>query len=134
LREQARIYVDGASRGNPGQAGIGVILVVDGGVKRLSEYIGFKTNNEAEYMALIRGLETALEMGVRDAVVYSDSQLLVQQLRGSYRVRSRRLKRLYERALELISQLASFQIIHVDRSENMEADRLANQAIDKKVV
>jgi len=134
LREQARIYVDGASRGNPGQAGIGVILVVDGGVKRLSEYIGFKTNNEAEYMALIRGLETALEMGVRDAVVYSDSQLLVQQLRGSYRVRSRRLKRLYERALELISQLASFQIIHVNRSENMEADRLANQAIDKKVV
>ena len=134
MREQARIYVDGASRGNPGQAGIGVILVVDGGVKRLSEYIGFKTNNEAEYMALIRGLETALEMGVRDAVVYSDSQLLVQQLRGSYRVRSRRLKRLYERALELISQLASFQIIHVNRSENMEADRLANQAIDKKVV
>lgn len=132
MKEPAKIYVDGASRGNPGKAGIGVIINSGGAVRRISEFIGVKTNNEAEYTALIRGLETALEMGVRNVIVYSDSELMVQQFLGGYRVRSRRLKRLYDRALELISQLSSFQITHVDRAENMEADKLANRAIDKK--
>ncbi|GBC68979.1 14.7 kDa ribonuclease H-like protein [archaeon HR01] len=127
----ARLYVDGASRGNPGQAGIGVVLEYGGAVRKVGEYVGVRTNNEAEYIALIRGLEMALEMGVSEVTVYSDSQLLVRQLAGEYRVRSPRLRRLYEKAAALIPKFSTFKIVHVGREENSEADRLANTALAK---
>jgi ribonuclease HI len=132
LALSARLYVDGASRGNPGRAGIGVVLETEGAVRKAGAYVGVKTNNEAEYMALIMGLEMALEMGATEVTVYSDSQLLVRQLQGEYRVRSHRLKKLYERAADLISRFSKFQIVHVEREENSEADRLANTALDDR--
>ncbi|MEM3096735.1 MAG: ribonuclease HI family protein [Nitrososphaerota archaeon] len=125
--------MDGAARGNPGHAGVGVVLVMDGVVRRFGEYVGVRTNNEAEYVALIKGLELALEMGFRETIFYSDSQLLVRQIRGEYKVRSKKLMTLYGQAVGLISALSSFKIVHVERVENSEADRLANQAIDKKL-
>ena len=133
-RKKLFIYTDGAARGNPGPAGIGArILDSDGNV--LSEecqYIGEATNNVAEYRALLMGLERAAELGASTVEVRSDSELVVKQLRGEYRVRSVALRDLFERAKQLSRAFQSVDYVHVRRELNRDADRLANRAIDAR--
>ena len=129
----ARIHIDGASRGNPGPAGIGVLILgVDGGVvERLHRGIGEATNNVAEYRALLLGLERTLALGVEDLEVRSDSELLVRQLQGRYRVKHPGLQPLYEASRKQIASFRRFEVRHVPRELNAEADALANQGIDE---
>lgn len=131
--EYAEVYCDGASSGNPGKAGIGVVIHLPGGGKsyRISEYIGITTNNVAEYSALIRGLEKARSLGLRKIRVFMDSELLVNQLSGVYRVKNRNLKPLYEKARALLRYFENYTISHVRREMNKEADSLAKGAIEK---
>jgi ribonuclease HI len=126
------VMVDGAARGNPGQAGCGAAIYDENGVvvRQLSRYLGRTTNNVAEYEALLMGLEALLELGRRQIVVQSDSELLVRQLNGQYRVKDEKLKVLFHRAITLLRQFDSYRILHVGRELNKLADRLANQAID----
>jgi len=130
--ERAETYVDGASRGNPGPAGIGVVIKADGKVFKIAEYVGTRTNNQAEYLALIKALTKLRELDVRKVYVYSDSVLLVKQVNGEYRVRHPELKTLHEKVRELVASFEDFHIIHVDREKNREADRLANEAIESR--
>jgi len=127
------LYADGASRGNPGPAGAGVVLCDEAGdvVGESFEHLGECTNNVAEYRALILGLETALDRGARRVLFHCDSELLARQLQGRYKVRSENLKGLYAKARRLISGLESFRAEHVYRESNTRADALANQAIDE---
>ena len=127
------LYADGASRGNPGPAGAGVVLCDEAGdvVGEAFEHLGECTNNVAEYRALILGLETALERGARRVLFHCDSELLARQLQGRYKVRSENLKGLYAKARRLIGGLESFRAEHVYRESNALADALANQAIDE---
>ena len=126
-------YTDGGARGNPGPAGFGVVLQDETGRKiaGLSQYLGHQTNNVAEYQGLIAALEYAVEHGPRALKVISDSELLVKQIRGEYKVRNPTLQDLHARARQLIRQLEWFSIQHVLRGHNAEADRLANAAMDK---
>jgi ribonuclease HI len=126
------VMVDGAARGNPGQAGCGAAIYDENGVlvKELSRYLGRATNNVAEYEALLMGLEAVLHFGRKNIIVQSDSELLVRQLNGQYRVKDEKLKVLFERAMALLRQFGSYRIIHVRREFNKLADRLANQGID----
>jgi len=124
--------VDGAARGNPGNAGIGGI-VSDGDDNELlsfSEYIGETTNNVAEYSALIFGLKKLAQFKSSSIIIYSDSELLVQQLNGFFKVKNAGLKPLFEQARRLLSKYTGVTIYHVPREANKEADKLANQAID----
>jgi ribonuclease HI len=132
---RVKIYIDGAARGNPGEAGIGVLIKDDRGrkIKQLYKYIGQATNNSAEYTALIYGLQEALILGVKDAVVFSDSELMVKQLNGEYKVKNHNLRSHYEQALHLKAGFHSFEVRQISRGENKEADKLANQAIDSKI-
>lgn len=124
--------VDGAARGNPGAAGCGAAIYDETGtvVKKLSRYLGHATNNVAEYEGLLMGLEALIQLGRRRIRVQSDSQLLVRQLNGQYRVKDEKLKPLFERAMTLLRQFDSVEIVHVRRELNKLADRLANQGID----
>ena len=124
------VYVDGAAKGNPGPAGIGVRLELQGIVlSEHSEYIGTATNNVAEYKALIYGLEIARRYRVTRVNVISDSELMVRQLNGEYKVKNENLLPLYRSARELAGSFEEFRIRHVSRTENQHADRLANQGI-----
>jgi ribonuclease HI len=125
-------HIDGGARGNPGPAGYGVHMADDKGalVAEISRYLGHRTNNVAEYSALIAALEYAVEHGWDAIKVVSDSELLVKQIRGEYKVKSPDLKELYDRARILIRKLARFSIQHVLREKNRDADRLANWAMD----
>ena len=125
-------HIDGGARGNPGPAGYGVHLTDDKGVlvAETSRYLGHRTNNFAEYSALIAALEYAIEHGWNALRVISDSELLVKQIRGEYKVKSPDLKELYDRAMILIRKLERFSIQHVLREKNRDADRLANWAMD----
>ncbi len=125
--------VDGAARGNPGEAGCGAIIFDETGVvlKELSRYLGHATNNVAEYEGLLMGLEGVLRLGGKVLQVQSDSQLLVRHLNGLYRVKDDKLRRLYQKALGLLHQLEAYRIIHVAREQNRLADQLANRAIDE---
>jgi len=125
--------VDGGARGNPGPAGYGVYLRDPSGaaIKQLSEYLGHRTNNAAEYSALLAALEYAVAHGIRALKVISDSELMVKQMKGQYRVSSPDLKPLYEKARSLVRQLDKFSIEHVLRGKNQHADRLANEAMDR---
>jgi len=127
------IHVDGASRGNPGQAGAGAVLATPNGevVRRLRRYLGVRTNNVAEYEALIMALEAAAAAGAEKVSVFADSELMVKQINGVYRVKSRELKPLYEKAMKLLDGFKSRKIAHVYREKNKDADRLANEAIDR---
>ncbi len=128
-----RLYTDGAARGNPGEAGAGVVLY-DGAGRELasrSSYLGHCTNNVAEYRALILGLETAHEMGCTELAISLDSELVVRQVQGMYRVKTKTLKPLYARVTELLAGFDRWSIRHVPRSENRRADELANRGIDE---
>jgi ribonuclease HI len=126
-------YSDGGARGNPGPAGYGVVIQDQGGrkVASLSEYLGHQTNNVAEYQGLIAALEYATAHGPKALKVISDSELLVRQIKGIYKVKNAALQDLHARAKELIAQLDWFSIGHVLRGKNQEADELANAAMDK---
>ncbi len=126
------LYVDGAARGNPGQAGIGAVIKDANGrtVKSVKKRIGVTTNNVAEYTALVTALEEALALGGRKVHVFADSELIVRQINGQYRVKNERLKPLYREARGLIERFDEFRITHIARERNAEADRLANEAID----
>lgn len=126
------IYSDGAARGNPGPAGAGALILL-GNKKagRICEYLGETTNNIAEYSALILALESAASLEAERLKICSDSELLVQQLRGAYKVKSRRLKSYIGRVKELLTSYRWVEICHIEREENAEADGLANRAIEE---
>jgi len=126
-------HSDGGARGNPGPAGFGVVIKDESGrkVAALSEYLGHQTNNFAEYQGLIAALEYALKHGPKALRVISDSELLVRQVKGIYKVKNPILQDLHARAKELIGQLDWFSIGHALREHNQEADRLANEAMDR---
>jgi ribonuclease HI len=128
-----RLFVDGAARGNPGPAGAGAILFDPSGEKRAQDYryLGETTNNVAEYQAFILGLELALSLGVKSLHISADSLLVVQQLRGAYRVKTPHLLPLWNQARKTLQKFDAYVISHVDRSLNHEADALANEAIDQ---
>ncbi len=129
--KKALIYTDGASSGNPGPAGIGVVIEIDGQKKTLSEYIGETTNNVAEYTALVRALQLAHQRRVGSVEVFTDSELLVKQLNGQYRVRNEGLLPLYRKVISLLKSFKSSKITHIPREQNREADRLSKDAIKK---
>ncbi|HLI76304.1 MAG TPA: ribonuclease HI family protein [Acidobacteriaceae bacterium] len=126
-------HCDGGARGNPGPAGFGAVVVDDAGVPlaELSEFLGFRTNNFAEYSGLLAVLAWALEHGHRKLRVISDSELMVKQIQGKYKVNSPDLKPLHEEARRRIGQLAGFEIHHALRHKNKVADQLANEAMDR---
>jgi ribonuclease HI len=126
-------HSDGGARGNPGPAGYGVVIQDETGrkVAALSQYLGHQTNNFAEYQGLIAALEYAIEHGHKALKVVSDSELLVRQIKGIYKVKNATLQELHARAKQLITQLEWFSIDHALREHNREADDLANQAMDK---
>jgi ribonuclease HI len=126
-------HSDGGARGNPGPAGYGVVVQDQAGTKvaALSQYLGHQTNNFAEYQGLIAALEYAIEHGHKALKVISDSELLVRQIKGIYKVKNATLQELHGRAKQLIAQLDWFSIDHALREHNREADDLANQAMDK---
>jgi ribonuclease HI len=125
--------IDGGSRGNPGPAAYGVVIRDGKGqiVARLKKYIGQNTNNVAEYFGLIAALDYAETHGIGALRVESDSELMVKQMRGQYKVKSEDLKPLFERAKKMSQALESFRIDHVYREQNREADALVNQALDE---
>ncbi len=123
------IYIDGSSLSNPGSAGIGVVIKRNGEVlKEISKPIGVNTNNIAEYTALIEGLKELRNMGVSSARIYSDSELVVKQVRGEYAVKNPKLKELYTEVLKLLDKFDTVEIVHIEREENRAADKLAKRA------
>jgi ribonuclease HI len=127
------VACDGASRGNPGPAGIGVeITNADGAVlEEIAQGIGETTNNVAEYTAVIEGLARAKELGATSVTLRSDSQLLINQLTGRYRVKALHLQPLHRRARSIAAGFDRVSFEHVPREENVEADRLANEGVDR---
>jgi ribonuclease HI len=131
MNEYARMHIDGAARGNPGPAAYAVILQVPGQPPMIQAApIGIATNNVAEYTALLEGLRLAAMQKVSRLEVFSDSELLVKQLQGHYRVRHPELQRLYQAVQELLPQFEQVKFVHVRREQNAQADRLANAALD----
>lgn len=126
------MYTDGAARGNPGPAGIGVLVTNGEGrtVATLAEGIGVATNNQAEYRAVIEGLRLAADHGALSLLVRSDSRLLVEQLSGRFRVKNPVLQRLHEEATALVRAFDRVAFEHVRREMNVEADALANEGVD----
>ena len=126
------IFADGASRGNPGPAAIGVTIKDERGrlITSISQRIGKATNNQAEYRAIIAALEEAIRLGAKRVDIKMDSELVVKQINGEYRVKKVTLKPLYQRVKQLQSSLESFTITHIPREQNAEADKLANKALN----
>ena len=129
---KATLFTDAGARGNPGPAGIGVILKDHSGqlIGEIAEGIGVTTNNVAEYKALIAGLELAQAKGVTDIEVYMDSKLVVFQVKGEWKIKNNALRPLAVRARHLLDEFAGWSLSHVGRDENADADKLANQRMD----
>ncbi|MGD1119208.1 MAG: ribonuclease HI family protein [Dehalococcoidales bacterium] len=129
---KATIYTDGAARGNPGPAAIGVVIKDETGkvVATIAQCLGTTTNNQAEYRAIIAGLEKAISLGAHQVIIKSDSELVVKQLNGLYRVKHVALRPLYLEVLRLTGALEGFNISYIPRTQNTAADALANQALD----
>jgi len=132
-RMRGSLYCDGASRGNPGPSGAGVVILDKDGeqIFELSRFLDNGTNNEAEYKALIRGLSAAADVGIKRVQVFLDSELVVNQLLGTYKVRNPRLLQLFEEAMSRLRLFDEYAIFHVGRELNQKADRLANEAINR---
>jgi ribonuclease HI len=127
------VYIDGGARGNPGPAGCGAVIYQDGEVLlERGEYIGETTNNVAEYRAFLLGVGMAKELGASEVDVVSDSQLLVRQVLGQYKVKAAHLKPLHKQAKESLADFESYNVRHVMREDNVVADSLVNRAIDEK--
>ncbi len=128
------IYSDGASRNNPGEAGAGVYIMPTGGEPvRIARYLGQTTNNIAEYTAAIIGLEYAVAKGATRVRLLADSELLVKQLNGQYRVKNEGLKPLHQKVKTLLEKIGATEVKYIPREQNKEADALANKAIDEKI-
>lgn len=132
--EKLVMYVDGGSRGNPGDAGIGVAVFDEKKVliAEISRYIGNQTNNVAEYYALVRGLEEIRILGAKKVDIYMDSELVVKQIKGEYRVKNEGLRPFYEIAKAYLGSLEGYSISHIARTGNKVADKLANCGIESK--
>lgn len=126
------LYTDGASRGNPGEGGAGMILKDSAGrtIKKMKRYLGRVTNNQAEYNALLLGLSMAKKIGAKELNVYLDSELVVKQIKGEYRVKNSEIKPLHQKVLKIFREFDKINIMHIPRELNGDADLLANQAID----
>jgi len=129
---KVRLFTDGGARGNPGPAAFSYVLEADDGTVLASdaEAIGIATNNVAEYRGLVAGLARAVELAVREVEVVSDSELMVKQMRGEYRVKNRPLQELFAEASRLARRLPRVSYTHVRRADNALADRLVNEALD----
>ncbi|PIR66322.1 MAG: ribonuclease H [Parcubacteria group bacterium CG10_big_fil_rev_8_21_14_0_10_36_14] len=126
------IFTDGGARGNPGPAGIGVVIKENGRtIKEYGKYIGETTNNQAEYRALISALETAKEMGAEEVNIFMDSELIVKQVKGEYKVKHPGLAPLFLKLHNLRMGFKKFSVAHIRRERNTEADALVNKAIDE---
>jgi ribonuclease HI len=127
------IYVDGASRGNPGPAAVGVVIKDEKGATalKLSHSIGRATNNQAEYTALITSLQEARKLGADQVYINTDSQLMAEQINGHYRVRNAHIRPLFDKAMQLLAAFQHYSIDHIPRERNGEADDLANQALNR---
>lgn len=124
------MYIDGAAEGNPGDAGIGIIIIEqEKEILHISEYIGFTTNNVAEYFALIRGMIESLLLGIKKIKIFSDSELLVKQMKGSYKIKTSHLFPLFYLAKNLSKKFENMQIEYIHRERNIKADKLASLAI-----
>lgn len=131
-----KAFIDGACRGNPGLGGIGVAIYQnesDCPLMEIGDFIGKCTNNEAEYMSLIRALKELHALGAKKAIIYSDSQLLVKQMAGKYKVKSENLLPLYTKATRLAQKFAVIKFVDIKREKNKLADQLANRGIDKAI-
>ena len=126
------IYCDGGARGNPGPAGAGAVIMNDDGfvLGKLSEYLGVATNNQAEYQAVLLALQEAVALGAKTIHLYLDSELVVRQLTGEYRVKNENIKNLFLETRKQIQKLSDFKVVHIPREKNEEADKLVNQAIN----
>ncbi|MFH1646061.1 MAG: ribonuclease HI family protein [Candidatus Omnitrophota bacterium] len=133
MSQRIKIFIDGAARGNPGPAAIGVVIrdEADKVIDELSKHIGIATNNVAEYTALIFALNQAREIGAQELVINTDSELLVKQLGGEYRVKNSNLKELHSKAMYIVQGFSEVKINHIPREQNKEADKLANKALDE---
>jgi ribonuclease HI len=130
--QPATVHIDGAARGNPGPAAYAMVLRRPGEpVIEEAETMGTATNNVAEYTALIRALERACELGIRTLAVFSDSELIVKQMNGEYRVKNADLQDLYREAQALRKRFERVTLTHVRRAQNADADRLCNEALDR---
>jgi len=129
------IHSDGGARGNPGPAGIGVIIHGEDGsiVAEISQFIGHATNNQAEYQALLAGLEKAVILGADILDCFLDSELVVKQINREYKVKNKELAPLFLKVYNLTTKFKSIRFIHIPREQNKEADRLANEAMDRGV-
>jgi ribonuclease HI len=132
--ERIVLYVDGGARGNPGPAGVGVVITDQEGneLARANDYIGVATNNGAEYRALLLGLERARALGAREVEVVNDSELVARQVEGQYRVKSADLRPLHAQAMQALETFERWSIRSVPRAQNEVADALVNDAIDAK--
>lgn len=131
-QKKAVLFCDGASRGNPGHAGIGVVLIIDKKNKiTLSEYIGVSTNNIAEYKALLQGLNEAKRHSITEIDIFTDSELLTKQIKGDYKVKNSNLISLHREVALLLGAFKSYSINHIPREQNAEADSLANMGANK---
>ncbi|OQB86947.1 MAG: 14.7 kDa ribonuclease H-like protein [Planctomycetes bacterium ADurb.Bin126] len=128
------VHVDGGSRGNPGPAGAGIVVSADDGTVLIERgiFIGHATNNVAEYRGLIGGLESAALLGASEVEIVSDSELMVRQMTGQYRVKNAGLQPLYDKACQLARQFARCRFRHVRREQNVQADKLANLAMNRR--
>ncbi len=131
--EEAKLYTDGGSRGNPGQAAYAyVICNMDGSVvEKSGKYMGITTNNQAEYQGLVAGLTRADELGVKSLQVYMDSELIIRQLNGQYKIKNALLLPFYSKSKELSGAFTSISFTHVPRALNQEADREVNRLLDE---
>ncbi len=132
MNDKLTIFTDGAARGNPGPAAIGVVIKDEKGntVAAISRCLGNTTNNQAEYRGIIAALEKAVSLGARQVMVYSDSELMVKQINGQYRIKNAALQPLHAEVVKLTGRLENFKISHIRREQNKEADALANKALD----
>lgn len=131
--EDIVIHTDGGARGNPGPAAIGAVLEVEGTViKKISHYIGETTNNQAEYQALHAALEAALAFGAKRVDVYADSELVVKQIRGEYKIKNKELGPWAVKIHSLINQIGRVTLTAIPREQNLQADALVNQALDAR--
>lgn len=130
--KQLHLYIDGASRGNPGESAIGLVIRTPEGfiLKKKGLYIGRTTNNVAEYMALLHGVCESLKFKPSSILIHSDSKLLVNQLKGNYKVKDEKLIPLFKKVKEVLEKFPSCDILYINRKENKEADGIANRILD----
>ena len=132
ISKKAFLYIDGGARGNPGPAGVGVVIYDDKKkrVGEFSQFLGVATNNIAEYYALLHGLQEVINMGFEEVVVHTDSELLAKQVKGEFRVKNPDIKRLFVLALHMLKGFSKYSVSQIKRESNKEADKLVNQAIN----